>query len=213
MSDLTKFNMTSCELKTIGWNTKKRRSCSEVAELTAPPISNEENFIYITLAKESPLRVLESDEDFYNSFNEQETDICNDSSDISDSDTDSQCSSISQPSLGDGPVDTIATMQVVEYEVASATESEAEYLSDASSSGTDDYMLAAFAQAVADNSSATEFAILADTEESDSQSSYDSDFAPADYWKCVKCNNKQNNPMYRYCERCYQVCGEIKQHL
>lgn len=64
-------------------------------------------------------------------------DICNDSSDISDSDTDSQCSSISQPSLGDGPVDTIATMQVVEYEVASATESEAEYLSDASSSGTD----------------------------------------------------------------------------
>ncbi|EAT34339.1 AAEL013402-PC [Aedes aegypti] len=200
--------MNSCELKTIGWNTKKRCS-SEVAELIAPSIPDVASFSYITLAKESPNRVLESDEDNYNSFNEQETDICHDSSDISDSDTDSQCSSISQPSLDDGRVDTIATMEVVEYEVASATESEDDYSSDVSS-GTEDYMLAAFAQAVADNSSASEFAILADTEESDSQSSYDSDFSPADYWKCVKCNNKQNNPMYRYCERCYQVCGEIK---
>ncbi|XP_001663589.2 E3 ubiquitin-protein ligase Mdm2 isoform X1 [Aedes aegypti] len=195
--------MNSCELKTIGWNTKKRCS-SEVAELIAPSIPDVASFSYITLAKESPNRVLESDEDNYNSFNEQETDICHDSSDISDSDTDSQCSSISQPSLDDGRVDTIATMEVVEYEVASATESEDDYSSDVSS-GTEDYMLAAFAQAVADNSSASEFAILADTEESDSQSSYDSDFSPADYWKCVKCNNKQNNPMYRYCERCYQV--------
>lgn len=194
--------MNSCEVKTIGWNTKKRRS-NEVAELTATPASGTANFIYITLAKESPIRVLESDEDFYNSFNEQETDICHDSSDISDSDTDSQCSSLSEHLL-DEPVDTIATMEVLEYEVASATESEDDY-SDGSSSGTDDYVLAAFAQAVADNSSATEFAILADTEESDDQS-YDSDFAPADYWKCVKCNNKQNNPMYRYCEKCYQVC-------
>lgn len=61
------------------------------------------------------------------------SDICHDSSDISDSDTDSQCSSISQPSLDDGRVDTIATMEVVEYEVASATESEDDYSSDVSS--------------------------------------------------------------------------------
>lgn len=201
--------MNSCEIKTIGWNTKKRRS-SEVAEFIAPSIPNTANLIYITLAKESPIRVLESDEDIYNSFNEQETDICHDSSDISDCETESECSSISHHSIDDGPVDTIATMEVVEYEVASATESDDYYSSDVSSSGTDDYVLAAFAQAVADNSSATEFAILADTEQSDNQSSYDSDFAPADYWKCVKCNNKQNNPMYRYCERCYQVCGDMK---
>ncbi|XP_065089921.1 E3 ubiquitin-protein ligase Mdm2-like [Ochlerotatus camptorhynchus] len=194
--------MSSCELKSIGWKTNKCRS-SEVAEVTVP---NTTDFIYITLAKESPIRVFESDEDFYNSINEQETDICHDSSDLSDSDTNSQCSSISQHSLNNEPVNTIATMEVLEYEVASATESENDF-SNVSSSGTDDYVLAAFAQAVADNSSATEFAILADTEESDDQS-YDSDFAPADYWKCVKCNNKQNNPMYRYCERCYQVCVE-----
>lgn len=33
----------------------------------------------------------------------------------------------------------------------------------------------------------------------------DTELRPADYWTCVKCKNKQNNPLYRYCERCYQV--------
>lgn len=33
----------------------------------------------------------------------------------------------------------------------------------------------------------------------------DPELRPADYWKCVKCNNSQNNPLYRYCEKCYQV--------
>ncbi|XP_055635121.1 E3 ubiquitin-protein ligase Mdm2-like isoform X3 [Toxorhynchites rutilus septentrionalis] len=191
--------MNTCEVQTNAWNTRKRHG-REVAEHTARP--NVENFIYITLAKESPIRMLDSDEDYYNSFNEQETDVCHDSSDISDTDTESQYSSVSQHSLNE-PGDTITTMQVVEFEVASVTESES-CLSEETSSGTDDYVLAAFAQAVADNSSVSEFALLADTEESDDQT-WDSDFTPADYWKCVKCNNKQNNPMYRYCERCYQV--------
>lgn len=46
--------------------------------------------------------------------------------------------------------------------------------------------------------------IFADTEE-DSDGSIDLELGQADYWKCVKCNNRQNNPMYRYCEKCYQV--------
>lgn len=45
---------------------------------------------------------------------------------------------------------------------------------------------------------------LADTEE-ESDGSVDLELGQADYWKCVKCNNQQNNPMYRYCERCFQV--------
>lgn len=51
----------------------------------------------------------------------------------------------------------------------------------------------------------SEFSILADTEFSESASD-DPELGRADYWKCVKCNNTQNNPMYRYCEKCYQVC-------
>lgn len=46
--------------------------------------------------------------------------------------------------------------------------------------------------------------IFADTGE-DSDGSIDLELGQADYWKCVKCNNKQNNPRFRYCERCYQV--------
>lgn len=46
--------------------------------------------------------------------------------------------------------------------------------------------------------------IFADTGE-DSDGSIDLELGQADYWKCVKCNNHQNNPRFRYCERCFQV--------
>lgn len=43
----------------------------------------------------------------------------------------------------------------------------------------------------------------ADTEESDAPT--DPELGRADYWTCIKCKNQKNNPMYRYCEKCYQV--------
>lgn len=43
----------------------------------------------------------------------------------------------------------------------------------------------------------------ADTEESDAPT--DPELGRADYWTCIKCKNHKNNPMYRYCEKCYQV--------
>lgn len=49
--------------------------------------------------------------------------------------------------------------------------------------------------------------ILADTED-DTDGSIDLELGQADYWKCVKCNNRQNNPLYRYCEKCYQVSAK-----
>lgn len=33
----------------------------------------------------------------------------------------------------------------------------------------------------------------------------DPELGRADYWTCIKCKNRQNNPMYRYCEKCYRV--------
>lgn len=50
--------------------------------------------------------------------------------------------------------------------------------------------------------------ILADTED-DTDGSIDLELGQADYWKCIKCNNKQNNPLYRFCEKCYQVSDFI----
>lgn len=58
----------------------------------------------------------------------------------------------------------------------------------------------------ADTTTSGDEYIQADTEDSllDSDSA-DPELGRADYWECVKCKNKQNNPLYRYCERCYQV--------
>lgn len=47
------------------------------------------------------------------------------------------------------------------------------------------------------------FNIDADTEESDAPT--DPELGRADYWTCIKCKNHKNNPMYRFCEKCYQV--------
>ncbi|XP_055911111.1 E3 ubiquitin-protein ligase Mdm2-like isoform X2 [Eupeodes corollae] len=149
---------------------------------------------FVRLAEESPKRNNcdeLSDSSSYDSLNCRETDLCRDSSD-----TDSN-SSYSTGEIG-------ATIKVVEYEVASASNSEDLFTND-SSSGTDDFILAAVARAICNTSKCS--SDFADTEEDsmDSYSTYDSEFSLADYWKCVKCKNKQNNPMFRYCEKCYQI--------
>lgn len=78
-------------------------------------------------------------------------------------------------------------------------------------------MLAAVARAIFDPSSSSgteQFEILAadaDTEESDAPT--DPELGRADYWTCIKCKNQKNNPMYRFCEKCYQVSLVRKQML
>lgn len=64
------------------------------------------------------------------------------------------------------------------------------------------------------DSSDSDFEILAqdaDTEESDAPT--DPELGRADYWECIKCKNKKNNPMYRFCEKCYQVNHHHTSHL
>lgn len=56
------------------------------------------------------------------------------------------------------------------------------------------------------SSSSDQFEMMdddADTEESNAPT--DPELRRADYWTCIKCKNKNNNPIYRYCEKCYQV--------
>lgn len=69
-------------------------------------------------------------------------------------------------------------------------------------------MAATIARAIFESSSSgsEQFEILADdadTEESDAPT--DPELGRADYWTCIKCKNQKNNPMYRFCEKCYQV--------
>lgn len=64
---------------------------------------------------------------------------------------------------------------------------------------------AIFTNSVGGDSSADgPFEVLADTEESDGPE-IDPELGLADYWMCFKCRNRQNNPMYPFCERCFTV--------
>ncbi|XP_059614290.1 E3 ubiquitin-protein ligase Mdm2-like [Phlebotomus argentipes] len=141
---------------------------------------------YITLAKESPRECVRSDDDAtYDSFHGRETDVCRDTSDTETS--------------GD------ETIAVLEYEVATDSSSENNLYSDDSSSGSEhDVVIAALTSLIDDSISGSDFAIFADTEASD-DSATDPEINRADYWECVKCKNKQNNPLYRYCEKCYRT--------
>lgn len=71
-------------------------------------------------------------------------------------------------------------------------------------------MAAAVARALFDPSSSSSdtFEFLADdadTEESESDAPSDPELGLADYWTCIQCKNQKNNPLYRFCEKCYQV--------
>lgn len=163
------------------------------------PLKNTAKF-YITLAKESPIHD-ENDSDIsgtYDSCHDRTTDLC------MDSETESNSSEYS--------IQGIATLEVVEYEVRSASASEDLYSND-SSSGTDEDLIEIAkeilqSKLVGDNNrSGCGFwsSDFADTEESDTDNCIDYELNPADYWYCVKCKNRQNNPMFRYCEKCYQI--------
>lgn len=101
----------------------------------------------------------------------------------------------------------------VEYEVASTTDGDDSGSS--ASSGTDEFAYEAATAAYYEfnalmnrnqdmSDAESDDFILADTED-DTDGSCDLELGQADYWKCIKCNNKQNNPLYRFCEKCYQV--------
>lgn len=179
-------------------NRKRANDClMDDAEINNEPHSKISKFstngaaIYIKLAEEDiPERVCDSDDSTYDSFHGRETDLCRDTSDTEDYSSEEERQ---------------ISMAVVEYEIASSDESDAD--TDAlSSSGTDDFMIAAVAHAIYDDSSSSpsDFSLFADTEDSDSTSD-DPELGKADYWECVKCKNRQNNPLYRYCEKCYQI--------
>ena len=47
---------------------------------------------------------------------------------------------------------------------------------------------------------------------SDSNAVYDPEIPRADYWTCLRCKNKNNNPLFRYCEKCYKVTTKVILH-
>jgi len=163
---------------------------------TASSMSSSSCF-FIKLADESFKKTDLTDEDGYDSYHERETDVCHDS----ESEAESEILFRSDSSFHSSDI------EVLEYEIASSTDQEDDennsFCSE-SSAATDDY----FNEPTQDLSSSSDFSeivFFADTEESDDPEVDDPELSKADYWKCVKCKNEQNNPLYRYCEKCYQV--------
>ncbi|CAH0552568.1 unnamed protein product [Brassicogethes aeneus] len=140
---------------------------------------------YYRLASESS-RCSEDTEDTESvwSVQDRDTDVIHDTS---DTDTKSDCSS----NKDEYEVE-------IEYEVASLSEAD-NYLS-CSSTGSEDMMMAvaAVASVVWDDS-----IDITDSEDSDNSSSIESSFTRS-FSTCIQCKFENNNPLYRYCEKCFQ---------
>ncbi|XP_063706555.1 uncharacterized protein LOC134835599 isoform X2 [Culicoides brevitarsis] len=153
---------------------------------------------HVKLALESPTRSdQETDsEDGYSTVHEIETEECRDSDD-----TESLPESEHTAAY--------ATIDVLEYEIETTSDDNSDnesFCTESSATGSDALYLStlnniAIEALYASSSSDDEF-IQVDTDDSDGN---DPELGRADYWECVKCKNKQNNPLYRFCERCYQV--------
>ncbi|XP_021942717.1 E3 ubiquitin-protein ligase Mdm2-like isoform X2 [Zootermopsis nevadensis] len=90
----------------------------------------------------------------------------------------------------------------VEYEVKSLSEQENPLGDGSLSSDTDDVMCAAGMMVLCND----ELSLCADSSEiSDCQLTIDPEVPRGDYWACVQCKNRNNNPLFRYCEKCYKV--------
>ncbi|XP_015112607.1 E3 ubiquitin-protein ligase Mdm2 isoform X2 [Diachasma alloeum] len=142
---------------------------------------------YVTLESETPDGTSEdeTDNESVYSVQGQETEYARDTSDTSTN---------TWISTDNGDV----SLQV-EYEVASMSESDNPFLDSLTSSDPEDVlpqgMLADIIESdldPADNSD-------------DSRSSIDSEIGRADYWTCLQCSTKKNNPLFPYCEKCFQI--------
>nr|CAD7569437.1 unnamed protein product [Timema californicum] len=85
----------------------------------------------------------------------------------------------------------------VEYEVVTASEDGIPEISSESDDASERCVMAT-ATIIQNNSD------LADTSGDDDTPSGDPELSLADYWTCCMCKTKKNNPMYRYCEKCFR---------
>lgn len=140
-------------------------------------------YYYFRLESESSKSSEDDTESIY-SLQEKDTDVVRDTSD-----TDSKADS-----------DKDEYEVEFEYEVASLSEGEDEQGIEISSSDSDGMMLAAAAAVLCDTSLE---AWVTDGEDSDS-SSDETSFGRTDFSTCVQCRGENDNPLYRYCEKCFQ---------
>jgi hypothetical protein len=60
-----------------------------------------------------------------------------------------------------------------------------------------------YAAAVVGDSSLETF--ITDAEDSDNSRQGDSSIGLTDFWTCIQCKSQNDNPQFRYCDKCFQV--------
>lgn len=179
-----------------GLERRKRRISEEetigqTLESKRPRVS-----VYFRLESESSLDSQDDTESVY-SIQDKETDVAHDSS-------------CSESEMGSGSeLESGAELVTLEYDVASLS-SDGDDFPDYTSSGTEDLNI----QAAAEGAFA---AVLLDTSmepwENDGDTSegstifdaFDFEECRRDFWTCLQCKLHNDNPSYRYCEKCFQV--------
>lgn len=160
---------------------KRRASSDDDDELSS---KKSRSAYYVTLESESPLPTSEDDESIY-TIQGDETEFVQDTSDTSTHTYDDSDDDISVQ---------------LEFEVASQSEEENPMLNPTSSSDPEDYVTMGVIAAIYNE---TDIGFADDSD--DSRSTVDSEIGRADYWTCVQCTSKNNNPLFRYCEKCYKI--------
>ncbi|CAH1173509.1 unnamed protein product [Phaedon cochleariae] len=177
------------EANTASWR-KRHREEDQLSQMDRKRPRN----YYYRLESESSKASEEDTESVY-SLQDRETDICRDTT---DTDTDSKADISDQDEY-----------ELFEYEVASLSGSDNGSIGNSSSGSEDHMFLAAAVEAICDSSLET---WITDCEESDNSSSLDDSFITrSGFSRCVQCKSENDNPLYRYCEKCFQQsCRQCK---
>ncbi|KAJ9582511.1 hypothetical protein L9F63_003204 [Diploptera punctata] len=168
----------------------KRAASTEVNhyEIGEPPAKLPNYNFFYTLESESEKGSSDDDSESVRSDQGKETEYAKDTSDTT---THSDCSSEEDFTVK------------VEYEVESLSEKENPLGNSSLSSDTDDVMYTVVTKVNVDKD---ELSTLADSSgNSDSNVIFDPEIPRADYWTCLNCKNQNNNPNFRYCEKCYKL--------
>ncbi|KAG5891955.1 hypothetical protein JTB14_002227 [Gonioctena quinquepunctata] len=167
------------ERNTSAWR-KRHREESQSSQMER----KKPRYYYYRLESESSKASEEDTESVY-SLQDRETDVVRDTS---DTDSKSECSDQQE-------------YELIEYEVASLSGSDDGCQGNSSSGSDDQLMIAAAVEAICDSSLET---WITDCEDSDNSSLDDSAIARSDFSRCVQCKLENDNPLYRYCEKCFQ---------
>ncbi|RZF41250.1 hypothetical protein LSTR_LSTR010478 [Laodelphax striatellus] len=167
-------------------------------DIGEPSTSYPRMYNYYVLEPESS-SPSEEDTESVHSIQDKTTDSAKDTPDTSSSEEEED------DDLENQSEDDVNAQEDVEYEPRSLSDSEIRHPftvneSFSTSSNDEDIMIkkGKIIKAVTENTSST-----STSSSDDAQERFDPELSLTDYWFCVKCRTPNNNPLFRFCEKCF----------